>query len=405
MSESLLALQERPALPDTLSAGLQPLPGHPAAYLGEGAAGRLGAVIEALGGRRVLFVHGPTSYRRSGVGELVERWAGRYRVEHFDGVRPNPRIAQVREGVALARRFGPDVVVGVGGGSSLDVAKAVAVLGAQPADPLDCLRDPGLVTRPRSAALVLLPTTAGSGSEMTRFATVYVEGRKHSLDLAQARADLVLVDPRLTSSLPRRDSVASGLDALAQAVESYWSVSADGGSRALALAALERLLPPLAHAARTGSFTDPGVRAGLAHGASLAGAAIDLTRTTAAHALSYELTARLGLAHGTAVALHLDWLMARHAALTEAECRHPEGAPGVRRRVATVQRLAEEATGGSVELLVRRLLTLGGQPAGLRELALPARSWRQPLTAALTSNRAGNNPCVLTEDDVLRFLV
>ncbi|MFF8991087.1 iron-containing alcohol dehydrogenase [Streptomyces sp. NPDC014983] len=405
MSESLLALHERPVLPDAVCTGLQRLPGHPAAYLGEGAADRLGTVIEALGGRRVLFVHGRTSYRRSGAGESVEGWAGRYRVAHFDGVRPNPRIAQVRDGVALARGFRPDVVVGVGGGSSLDVAKAVAVLGAQSADPLDCLRDPRLVTRRRSAALVLLPTTAGSGSEMTRFATVYVEGRKHSLDLAQARADLVLVDPRLTSSLPPRDFVASGLDALAQAVESYWSVSADGGSRALALAALERLLPPLARAADTGSFADPGVRAQLAHGASLAGVAIDATRTTAAHALSYELTARLGLAHGTAVALHLDWLMARHAALSEDECRHPEGAAGVRRRVEIVQRLAEETTGGSVEPLVRRLLSAAGQPVGLRELALPTHGWRQPLTAALASNRAWNNPCVLTEDDILRFLV
>ncbi|MGW3173929.1 phosphonoacetaldehyde reductase [Streptomyces sp. NPDC001153] len=405
MYEPLPAVHDRAGIPHALCAGLRPLPGHAAAYLGEGAAGRLGGVIEALGGRRVLLVHGRTSYQRSGVGKLVEQWAGRYRIEHFDGVRPNPRIEQVRDGVALARRFRPDVVVGIGGGSSLDVAKAVAVLSAQSSGPLACLRQPELVTRPRSATLVLLPTTAGSGSEMTRFATVYVEGRKHSLDLAQARADLVLVDPQLTSSLPQPDFIAGGLDALAQAIESYWSVSADEGSGAVAIAALERLLPSLARAAGTGSFSDPSVRADMAYGASLAGAAIDVTRTTAAHALSYELTARLGLAHGTAVALHLDWLMARHAALDESECRHPEGPLGVWRRVETVQHLAREATGGSLEQLLRRLLAAAGQPVGLRELALPVNGWRQPLTAALTSERAWNNPCALTENDILRFLV
>ncbi|MBT2363961.1 phosphonoacetaldehyde reductase [Streptomyces sp. ISL-10] len=390
----------------SLYADLQPLAGHSAAYLGEGAAGRLGGAVEALGGRRVLLVHGRTSYLRSGAATLVDRWARRYRISHFDGVRPNPDIGQVREGVAMARRFRPDVVVGIGGGSSLDVAKAVAVLSAQPvADPLDCLRQPELITEPRRTALVLLPTTAGSGSEMTRFATVYVDGRKHSLDLPAVRADLVLVDPALTSSLPRPESIAGGLDALAQAIESHWSVSADEASRTLAVEALERLLPALARAADTGSFADPKVRADMAHGAALAGTAIDLTRTTSAHALSYELTARLGLAHGTAVALHLDWLLGRHAALDESECRHPDGAAAVRRRVEVAQNLSCESTGGSVEQLVRRLLGAAGQPVALHELSLPADTWKQPLTAALSSTRAWNNPCVLTEEDILRFLV
>ncbi|MFJ5631825.1 phosphonoacetaldehyde reductase [Streptomyces goshikiensis] len=389
-----------------LFAGLRRLAGHPDAYLGEGAAGRLGEAIEGLGGRRVLLVHGRTSYLRSGAAALVDNWAGRHRIEHFDAVRPNPDIRQVREGVAAARRFRPDVVVGIGGGSSMDVAKAVAVLSAQPvADPLDCLRVPGLISERRRAALVLMPTTAGSGSEMTRFATVYVDGHKHSLDLPAARADLVLVDPLLTFSLPGTQSVTGGLDALAQAIESHWAVSAEERSRALAVRAMELLLPALARAAGTGSFADPRVRADMAYGASLAGTAIDLTRTTSAHALSYELTARLGLAHGTAVALHLDWLLSRHASLDEGECRHPRGAAAVRRLVAVTQVLSQERTGGSVEQLVRRLLGAAGQPVSLRELSLPASTWKQPLTAALSSSRAGNNPCVLTEADVLRFLV
>ncbi|MFI6444117.1 phosphonoacetaldehyde reductase [Kitasatospora sp. NPDC050543] len=394
------------ALPATAArAGLLPLPGHPAAHLGEGAAGRLGDALTALGAEKVLLVHGRASYRHSGAQELVEQWAGRYKTEHYDGVRPNPELAQVREALTLARRFRPDVVVGIGGGSSLDVAKAVAVLGAQDADPRDCLLRPELITEPRWSALVLVPTTAGSGSELTRFATVYVDGVKHSLDQDQVRADLVLVDPALSASLPLRESVTGGLDALSQAIESYWAVAATETSRELALGALDLLLPALARAADRAGFDDPGVRAEMAHGASLAGAAIDLTRTTAAHALSYELTAALGLPHGTAVALHLKWLLGRHAAATEDQCRHPEGAAALRRRVSHIQELAARHTPGDVQQLLVRLLTLGGQPTDLRRLALPAERWRAPLTAALGSGRAGNNPCVLTESDVLRFLV
>ncbi|MGW2491384.1 phosphonoacetaldehyde reductase [Streptomyces sp. NPDC001606] len=392
-----------PALPGTWP-GLTRLPGHPAAHIGPGAAARLGDALAALGAERVLVVHGRTSYLCSGVDRSVAALPERHTVEHFDGVRPNPRIEQIRAGIDVVRRFAPHAVVGIGGGSSLDVAKAIAVLAAQRHDAEECLRHPEAVTERRECALVLLPTTAGSGSEMTRFATVYIEGRKHSLDVDQARADLVLVDTYLTASLPLGDSVASGLDALSQAVESYWSVAATGASRELALAALDRLVPALARAADTGTFTDPAIRVGTAHGASLAGAAIDLTRTTAAHALSYDLTARLGLAHGTAVALHLPWLLERHAAADASDCRHPLGAAAVRDAVAVVEDTTRTRGGRSVRQLVEQLLTRAGQPARIEDLALPAEHWREPMTKALTSGRAANNPCVLTEADVLRLL-
>ncbi|MFF8784445.1 phosphonoacetaldehyde reductase [Streptomyces sp. NPDC015125] len=385
-------------------AGLERLPGHPAAHLGRGAAARLGEALSALGAERILVVHGRTSYQRSGAHAFVAALPARHTVEHFDGVRPNPDIEQIRAGIAAFRRFRPQAVLGIGGGSSLDVAKAIAVLAAQRESPEECLRHPDAITEDRRCALVLMPTTAGSGSEMTRFATVYAEGRKYSLDVAGARADLVIVDQNLTASLPLRDCVATGLDALSQSIESYWSVSATTASRALALDALDRLLPALARAADTGSFTDPRVRTDMAHGASLAGTAIDITRTTAAHALSYDLTMRLGLAHGTAVALHLPWLIKRHATVTEPDCRHPQGAAAVRGAVTVVENRAQSTAGRSVRQLTGQLLALAGQPTGISELLLPADQWLAPMTAALTSGRAANNPCVLTEADVLRLL-
>ncbi|MFG2526530.1 phosphonoacetaldehyde reductase [Streptomyces sp. NPDC048516] len=384
--------------------GLARLPGHPAAHLGRGAAARLGAALAGLGAERILVVHGRTSYQRSGAHEFVSALPARHTVEHFDGVRPNPDIEQIRAGIAAFRRFRPQAVLGIGGGSSLDVAKAIAVLAAQRESPEECLRHPGALTEDRRCALVLMPTTAGSGSEMTRFATVYADGRKHSLDVAGARADLVIVDQDLTASLPLRECVATGLDALSQSIESYWSVSATTASRALALDALDRLMPALARALDTGSFTDPRVRTGMAHGASLAGAAIDVTRTTAAHALSYDLTMRLGLAHGTAVALHLPWLLRRHAAVTEADCRHPRGAAAVRDAVAVVENRAHGHAGRGVRQLTEQLLALAGQPTGIGELRLPVDPWSGLMTAALSSGRAANNPCVLTEADVLRLL-
>ncbi|MFB6665436.1 iron-containing alcohol dehydrogenase [Streptomyces parvus] len=201
-------------------------------------------------------------------------------------------MERVREAVAPAREFSPDAVVGIGGGSAMDVAKSVAVLVGCTGDPAEYLSEPGSIPDSRTTTLTQVPTITGSGSELTSFATLYVGHHKHSLDHPSARADHVLIDPDLAAAVPVPTAAASALDALAQAVESTWAVAATAESGDTAIRALETLLPPLDVATGRGDFADPGLRAELARGAALAGVAINTSRTTAAHALSYALTAR-----------------------------------------------------------------------------------------------------------------
>ncbi|MEU6628989.1 iron-containing alcohol dehydrogenase [Streptomyces parvus] len=214
----------------------------------------------------------------------------------------NPDVERVREAVAPAREFSPDAVVGIGGGSAMDVAKCVAVLVGCTGAPAEYLSEPGSIPDSRTTPLTQVPTITGSGSELTSFATIYVGHHKHSLDHPSARADHVLIDPDLAATVPVPTAAASALDALAQAVESAWAVAATAESRDTAIRALETLLPPLDVATGRGDFADPGLRAELARGTALAGAAINTSRTTAAHALSYALTARHGTASPTAPA-------------------------------------------------------------------------------------------------------
>lgn len=417
--------------PSGLFDGLTSLPGHPSAHLGDGCAALLGDVLDRLGATRLLLVHGQGSFFQCGAGRLAEKWGRHREVHHFDAFTANPRVEDVEAGVHRARVFRPQAVVGIGGGSALDMAKMIAVLSEQDATPGDCLAHPELVRAPRACSLILLPTTAGSGSEMTRFATVYAGGRKHSLDHSDVRADVVLVDPLLAASVPQPAAVAAALDALSQAVESYWSVSATSQSKQLARSALVELLPALGGiaayggpgtgrggAGRDGSghggaglggagagwLASPDVRTRLARGASAAGAAIDITRTTAAHALSYALTARLGLPHGAAVAVHLRWLIGHHAQATTGDCRHPGGPSELRRIIDDVQDLSVEATSLTIEQLLARLLAAGGHPVSIHDLALPAEHWAVSLTEALSSRRAENTPRTVTAADVHRLL-
>jgi alcohol dehydrogenase class IV len=341
--------------------------------------------------RRVLVVHGLRSFRAGAAAAAVDRLDAEVRC--YAGVHPNPALAQVREAVELAREYAPEVVVGIGGGSAMDVAKCVAVLAGCTGDPGEYLLDPGAIPDRRATMLVQVPTIAGSGSELTRFATVYLGHRKLSLDHPSARADHILIDPDLAATVPAPTAAASALDALAQAVESAWAVAATPESRATAIRALEILAPVLGAALSHGTFTDPGLRTELARGAALAGAAIDTSRTTAAHALSYALTAWHGVAHGAAVGLHLRWLIGHNAAATDADTRHPDGAQALRRLIDDLQRICLDSTGAPLEALIDRLLALHG----LRDFRMPGRDWQDDLS----TGRAENNPRLVSPQDVL----
>lgn len=384
--------------------GLRRLPSHPAAFAGRGALGRLPEVLDALDARRILVVHGGGAFRHCGAEAEVISMERRFTVRRFGGVRPNPDLSTVEAAVDVAREFRPDAVVGIGGGSPLDVAKSAAALHGQAQSAYDCLRNPSQLSSRDGCALVLAPTTSGSGSELTSFATVYVGEQKYSLDHPALRSDVALVDPDLTASLPGPSAVASGLDALSQAIESYWATAATAASRRLAQAALNELFPALREVADHGSFAAPQIRERLAVGAALSGAAINQTRTTAAHALSYGLTARLGITHGVAVALHLRWLIGHNAAATPDDCRHTDGPQRLHRLISNVQEQAVKETGAEVEPLLERLLVLGGHPRALADLRLDPYEWAPALDGPLGSGRAGNNPRVVRVEDALAAL-
>ncbi|HET6209236.1 MAG TPA: iron-containing alcohol dehydrogenase [Jatrophihabitans sp.] len=376
---------------ERLAAGLRAVPGHPAAWFGRGAAGRLEQLFDAWDTRRCLVVRGDASYR--GCTELVER-AGRWRQLRFVQARPQVGIEEIADALTVRADFAPDTILAVGGGSVLDLAKAVANLDPAPADRLaEAIAGNRLAAR--TARLVLLPTTAGTGAELTRFAAVWDGPVKLSLDGPGLRADVALIDPELTASAPRPVAVAAAADALCQAVESSWAVAGTEQSRQWADQAYQVLLPAVAAGCARGSLTDPALREALAWGAALAGAAIDTSRTTAAHALSYPLTGRLGIPHGAAVALQLPGLI---------EHNRPAGpSDWLTDLVDRLQDQCWQQAGTELAGLLERLLILGGFPTSPVELTR-AGGWQQDCLALLDSPRMRNNPRRLTRADLHRLL-
>jgi len=288
-------------------------------------------------------------------------------VDRVDDVTANPDLAWLE---ATARRLrgngaAPAAVLGLGGGSALDAAKALAALLAAPegASLEALLRDPSPLDGVAVAPLLAVATTAGSGSEVTPFATVWdsASSLKASLAHEAIRPALAVVDADLMDDLPREVTIATGLDAINQAAESTWNrratpVTLELAGRALELGvpALERLLDHLA---------DRAAREAMAEASALAGLAISHTRTALCHAISYPLTARHGVPHGIACAFTMA-VVAEHQAraddgrLARAAARLGErGAAGLARRLAALQARAGVAARvrdalGSLEALL-----------------------------------------------------
>jgi phosphonate metabolism-associated iron-containing alcohol dehydrogenase len=282
-----------------------------AVAFGDGALARLGQILAK---RSAVLVAFPEAAALGHV-DAVRRNLGAALRGGIDEIEPNPDVVHLaRLHTRFWREFAScDAIVALGGGSTLDTAKVLAVTPASGgfAALIDGISGGEAFVAGRTKALITVPTTAGTGSEVTPWATVWdrAAGRKHSLHLRETWPEAAIVDPSLTLSVPRSVTLQSGLDALSHALEAIWNVNANPVSDALAVAAARRMLDTLPRL--IDRLDDGALRADAALAALEAGLAFSNTRTALAHSISYEMTLRHGLPHGIACSFTLPLVMAR----------------------------------------------------------------------------------------------
>lgn len=369
--------------------------GRPKTFFGSGAAAVLEGLLRRLEAHRVFLVTGNASYVASGAeAALSSALCGRT-VVRFHDFRANPQLPDVRRAIS-SFRAGFDVVVAVGGGSAMDLAKLVNVLAVQPGDAEDVIRGRVPIVS-EGGPLICLPTTAGSGSEATHFAVVYIDGVKYSLAHQGLLPTAALVDPVLCWSLTSRATAVTGMDALAQAIESYWCVNSTKQSKRWAAHAIRLILANLPQAVRGPS---PEVRAAMACAANLAGRAINVTKTTGAHALSYPLTMHFGVPHGHAVALSLSEFFLFNAGVTGEDVADPRGVDYVRRTLRELTGLLGCTSEHTCAERIRALLIEVGLETRLSELGIDGQSARDVVAAHVNAERLSNNPRTMDSDRV-----
>ena len=248
--------------------------------------------------------------------KLNEYFKGLPEVTRFSDFTPNPQYESVVGGVRLLKQIGADTIVAVGGGSAMDVAKCVKLFSSMNED--KNFLEQKIV--PNNVRLVAVPTTAGTGSEATRFAVIYYNGEKQSITHETAIPEAVLMDPSVLETLPEYQRKATMLDAFCHGIESFWSVNSTDASREYSKEALRLIMEHhLSYLKNEKSGNAAMLRA-----ANIAGKAINITQTTAGHAMCYKLTSLYGIAHGHAAALCVSTLwpyMAEHTYM----CVDPRG--------------------------------------------------------------------------------
>ena len=264
----------------------------------------------------------------------------------------------------------PGRIVAVGGGAILDTAKILALAFATGRTPGQLAADvPADIAPPPVFAF---PTTAGSGAEATHFAVAYKDRVKKSIGHLRVRPARVALVPEFTYSLSPYQAACTGFDAVSQAIESLWARGATDESRAFARRAIECL----GRLDKAVADPDPATREAMQRGAYWSGRAIDISKTTAAHALSYLLTARHGVPHGHAVAMVFPYV----AACNLAHLRDPE-----------LVRLCERFD-------PRRIPGLVPLPEFCRARGLDFAALAADLLASVDPARLANNPASLPAD-------
>lgn len=249
-------------------------------------------------GKKALIVTGKRFLKESGLKEKLEGILSANKIEwiYFDGIPSDPEVGLVDEGRALARENGCDFVIGIGGGSSIDVAKAIAVLFDKPLKTIDYIN--GAKIGKKGIPCIAIPTTAGTGSEVTKNSVLTdLERRaKRSLRENVVIPDIAIVDPLLTLTLPPNLTAWTGLDALVQAIEAYVSRGSNPLTDPIALQASILILKNLAKAVEDGNNLD--AREAMSIGSLMAGIALANARLGAVHGLAHPLGLNYNIHHG-----------------------------------------------------------------------------------------------------------
>lgn len=367
-------------------------------YFGSGSINKLDEILAQENPSKIFLVTGKNSYFSSGAKQKIEPTISSYQYVRFSEFSPNPKIEDIEKGIEIYKREGCDLVIAIGGGSVIDTAKAISVFSVNPKVPTDYIVKGQPLTHP-NAPFIAIPTTSGSGSEATHFAVIYINKVKYSLKHKEFLfPDYCIIDPELTHSLSPQITAHTGLDAFSQAIEAYWSVDSTEETKRYAGEAIKLILNNLEITVNNPTSES---RIVMAKASNLAGKAINISKTTACHAISYPITSYFGIPHGHAVALTLGEILVYNNSVTEEDCLDLRGIEYVKENMLGLINLLNVFSAEEAKEKIQNLMKNIGLATKLSNLGIESdKDIDIILKNGFNQEKVKNNPRKLTKTEL-----
>ncbi|MFE3573034.1 iron-containing alcohol dehydrogenase [Lysinibacillus sp. NPDC059133] len=368
----------------------------PASYTGWGCLNQLLPEVEKFKANNILIITDPF-LKALGLTDHLEKplLENGYSTTIYTDITPEPPLAIGEKLVAFTRKHHFDVVIGLGGGSALDLAKLAAVLATHEGKVVDYLNLTGTKTlENKGLPKILIPTTSGTGSEVTNISVLSLETTKDVVTHDYLLADVAIVDPALTISLPPKVTAATGVDALTHAIEAYVSVNANEVTDALALQAIKLISGSIRTAVYDGQ--NKQARSDMSYGSYLAGLAFFNAGVAGVHALAYPLGGQFHIAHGDSNAVLLPYVMGYIRQSCEKRMKDILDVMGI----SSVYLSQEEASYKCVDAL-KQLVQDVNIPSTLKGFNIPELALEQLTEDAVKQTRIlARSPMPLKREDI-----
>ncbi len=348
--------------------------------------------------QNIFLVSAKNSFISSGAKKVIFNKLQHINTYHFFDFSPNIKLEELEKAIQIFQKGNYDLIIAVGGGSVIDMAKLINIFSCQ-REPIEKYLNSNAKISIKPLPLIAIPTTSGSGSEATHFAVLYKDKTKFSVAHQYILPDIAIVDPQFTMNLPSNITAETGADALCQAIESYWSIYSTDESLKYAKEAIQLIRKSLYQA-----VTNPNkeARENMALASHLAGKAINITKTTAPHAISYPFTSYYGINHGHAVALTLGAILVYNYDVTENDIQDTRGTVFVKNRISDICDMFECKTVHECQHAINNLLNNIGIELSLNKLNV---NNIEIIVNNVNTERLINNPRIITKEKLRKMLL
>jgi len=367
--------------------------------IGLGSVKHLKDILSKYSPSKLMLITGKESYVRSGAKDKIEMYLSNYNYVHFYNFDKNPKYKDVLKGLSIFKKNKCDLILTVGGGSVIDMGKNINAFQSNDNNNYVEFVSKNLIKN-RGVPLVAIPTTSGTGSESTHFSVIYMDKIKYSLSSDYLIPKDAIIDSDFCFFQTKYQIASSGMDAFCQAIESYWAVNSTDLSKEYAAKAIilcnENIRSAYKH-------KDKEAIHNMAVAANYSGKAINISKTTAPHSVSYPITSYIGLPHGHAVSLTLVEFLKFNYNITEDTNNDIRGIRYVKENIDNIFiLLGQECLVGTVDYLNKLLYDLNLLSDSIRDKINS--SIDMIVEFGFNVDRINNNPRKLSINDLSKIL-